>query len=487
MTIKLLTPRGVIPINAVITLDAATEAALVADKVATTDLTGGTVWAGVKNPASPPAGQAYPDASSVSGAGNTLPNLGIFGDSVVAALDASSLRDKSPVGLLLAHAGNPFNITHYGGIGGQTTAQIVARVLTQLAAQRFDSVLFYMGTNDVVPKPADTNATVTTIINGYRTCIDAAKAAGVSSIIVMSMFPFQAAYALTAAQKGIMVRVNSLLQDYCRTANACYLDLYSPISDATGLDAAPSKMTDDFHPGNNGCISFGKLNAPALLRYINRTSTPIYSASQGGYATDSDSKTLLKNPLCYGTAGTLSNGATGSAPDNIRVRKLSGAGASTCAASIVPANVGAGQAVRLTLGSLVAGEQWSVTAENVAQYNDPVSAVPFVRAGDKFYCEAIVKTSGAAGVLSCVTVWMSYAVTGGALNGTTQYCYAHAYTSATADVMDQDIGPIQFRSPAITMPADATSIAVSGLYVQTIATAAGSCTVDVEKMNIVKV
>jgi hypothetical protein len=45
MTIRLLTPRGVIPIGAIVTLDAATEAALVAEKVATTDLSGGTPYA----------------------------------------------------------------------------------------------------------------------------------------------------------------------------------------------------------------------------------------------------------------------------------------------------------------------------------------------------------------------------------------------------------------------------------------------------------
>lgn len=71
MTIKLTTPRGVIPINAIVTLDAATEAALVADKVATTDLTGGVVWTGLKTLGSTPAPQAYPDASSVSGGGKS--------------------------------------------------------------------------------------------------------------------------------------------------------------------------------------------------------------------------------------------------------------------------------------------------------------------------------------------------------------------------------------------------------------------------------
>lgn len=67
MTIKLLTPRGIIPALAIITLDAATETALVGDKVATTDLTGGTVWTGPVDRSSLPSPQAWLP-SSVSGA-----------------------------------------------------------------------------------------------------------------------------------------------------------------------------------------------------------------------------------------------------------------------------------------------------------------------------------------------------------------------------------------------------------------------------------
>lgn len=70
MTIKLLTPRGAIPINAIITLDAATEASLVGEKVASTDLTGGFVWTGPVDRSTTPADQAYARASAVSGAGN---------------------------------------------------------------------------------------------------------------------------------------------------------------------------------------------------------------------------------------------------------------------------------------------------------------------------------------------------------------------------------------------------------------------------------
>lgn len=66
MTIKLLTPRGQYPVNAIVTFDAATEAALVADKVATTNLTGGTAYV------APAAGNTPQVVSNVSYAGGKL-------------------------------------------------------------------------------------------------------------------------------------------------------------------------------------------------------------------------------------------------------------------------------------------------------------------------------------------------------------------------------------------------------------------------------
>lgn len=47
MTIRLLTPRGVWPVNAIVTLDAATETALVAEGQASTNLAGGVPYAPV--------------------------------------------------------------------------------------------------------------------------------------------------------------------------------------------------------------------------------------------------------------------------------------------------------------------------------------------------------------------------------------------------------------------------------------------------------
>lgn len=119
MTIKLLTPRGAIPINAIITLDAATETALVADKVATTDLTGGTVWSGPVDRSTTPAEQAYARASAVSGAGNAVV---VPAQPSVAGAVRQALARAANVGTLVADfVGTKWTTAGGGSTGGAPT------------------------------------------------------------------------------------------------------------------------------------------------------------------------------------------------------------------------------------------------------------------------------------------------------------------------------------------------------------------------------
>lgn len=328
-------------------------------------------------------------------------------------------------------------------------------------------------------------AAIADIISKYNQAIDFC-AGKVAYIFVVGMFPFQSAFGLTAPQKLVPVRVNSWLNDYCAKMGYCYLDGFSTMVSVNGVDADTARMSDDFHPGNNGANQFGKTNAGAVKEFLRLGDTPWFTRSNGSFASDVTSKQLVPNPMMYGNTGTLQNGATGTVPANWTVRKSSGAGASTCAASIIPANIGSGFALRLTLGSLVDLEQWAVNCGSTEGLTDPSGATTFVVQGDVFYFEGVVKTTGAAGILKGAVLWGSYVVTGGSLNGTTQYFYANAYTSGTADVFDADIGPALFRSPDMSMPTDSASIRFNTIYAQFPAGGSGSCVVEVEKLAIVK-
>lgn len=131
MTIKLLTPRGAIPINAIITLDAATEASLVGEKVASTDLTGGFVWTGPVDRSTAPADQAYARASAVSGAGNVARYIGgvkqeQLAETTKPVTKFGQLACRFGAGMWSVTAGSPTvtqGYTGWDGSGGATGAQ----------------------------------------------------------------------------------------------------------------------------------------------------------------------------------------------------------------------------------------------------------------------------------------------------------------------------------------------------------------------------
>lgn len=413
----------------------------------------------------------------------------IFGDSIFAAYGNMVSGGHSILGHLFANAGQPFSVTHTGGVSGENSAQILARIKSTVTVGKFQAVFIEMGTNNLNNMGnygGDAAVAIADLIAKHKEAIDFCGDK-VPFVFVVGMFPFQSAFGLTTAQKQVPIRVNSWLEDYCAKLGHCYLDGFSPLISVNGIDADTARMTDNFHPGNNGANRFGKGNAPRVRQFLRLGSDPWSVMANGSFATDVTSKQLVPNPMMYGNTGTLQNGATGSVPVNWTVRKSSGAGASVCVASIVPANIGPGFALRLSLTGLVDLEQWAVNCGATEGLVDPNGASTFVTQGDVFYFEGIVKTVGATGILKGAVLWGSYIVTGGALNGTTQYFYANSYTSGTADIFDADIGPALFRSPNMSIPTDATSVRFNTIFAQFPAGAAGDCVVEVEKLALVKI
>lgn len=421
--------------------------------------------------------------------GRTPVNTAIFGDSIFAAYGNMVSGGHSILGHLFANAGQPFSVTHTGGVSGENCAQILARIKSTVTIGKFQAIFIEMGTNNLNNMGTyggDAALAIVDIISKYKEALDFCIGKA-PFVFVVGMFPFLAAFGLTTTQKQVPIRVNSWLEDYCSKLGCCYLDGFSPLVSVNGVDADAVRMTDNFHPGNNGANQFGKSNSGRVRQFLCLGSDPWSVRAKGSFAADATSKQLVPNPMMYGNTGTLQDGATGTVPINWTVRKSSGAGASACVASIVPANIGPGFALRLSLTSLVDLEQWAVQCGATEGLTDPNGATSFIMAGDVFYFEGVVKTAGAVGILKGAILWGSYIVTGGALNGTTQYFYANSYTSGTADIFDADIGPALFRTPNMSMPSDATSIRINNIFAQFPAGAAGDCVVEIEKLALVKI
>lgn len=429
--------------------------------------------------------------ASVGKSQDYTPSLATFGDSwLTGNTEARKLTHQ-----LYAHAGQPVYVKYEGAVGGATCAQILASIIAGLTVRGvYDVVMLNMGTNNLNQIQGTTlytgtnqqkaDACVANIVSTYKQAIAYAKQY-VPKVLALGIGPFLASYGQPAEAKQVPLRVNALIEEYCIANDVCFLDTFSPMVDVNGVDGAVSRLYDAFHMSRNGAREFGRINATRLKEYlgipVNR-STNVNSC--GSFNSDVTSKHFGLNSMMYGNGGTLQNGATGVVPNNMTVRKFAGAGASTCAASIVPSNTpgGKGNAVRLSLGSLVAGEQWGIQCLGMV---DPVSSVHFINQGDVFYQEGFVKTNGIAGIIEDLSIYMTYTVNGGLQNGTTVYKNAYG-NIAGSTVMDGDIAGALYRTRDMTIPADATSITIVNFIVQIVPVAAGSCTIDFEKFAIVK-
>lgn len=416
---------------------------------------------------------------------------GIFGDSIIATYGNGDSGGKSILGRLFAQCGQPFSVIHEGGVGGESGAQILARIKAQVTLGRFDVVFIEMGTNTLNAMSGTANANVTNIYSLYQQAIDHCISQSVPYIFVVGMFPFDPATPGWAAAnlKTVQPRVNSLLEAYCKKRSCCYLDGYSAVVGSNGVDASitPIRTYTYYHPNNNAAALFAKTNAPYVKQFLKLTGNPVAARASGYYATDIDSAQLCPNPLMYGNAGTKPNGATGTVPSNYTVLGYS-IGTSLCDCSIVPANFGSGFAARLSITANDTASQWKLSCGSAEGLIDINNGVKFVSPGDSFYLECYVKTTGAVGVLKGLAVSGSYVVTGGSLNGTTQYFYALSSNASLDQILEADIAE-HFMSPNIVVPADCTSILINNISAQTTAAgiSGGSCVVDFEKLSLVKI
>lgn len=196
MTIKLLAQYGRAPAGSIITLDSATEAALIAQGQATSNFAGGTPWTDPLTVANNPSTGVTIDGTGVL-AGRARLNLSanwmdntcvIFGDSHDARIGPIFTSRSGGPGYELADnlaggawafygldgwlctalmlSGWPLRILHNAAVGGETIAQANARMAAVFA--KYQGVRFAVygpGTNDAQSSSITTIATATAALN----------------------------------------------------------------------------------------------------------------------------------------------------------------------------------------------------------------------------------------------------------------------------------------------------------------------------------
>ncbi|MFA5162204.1 MAG: SGNH/GDSL hydrolase family protein [Elusimicrobiales bacterium] len=153
------------------------------------------------------------------------------------------------------------------GIGGQVTAQMLARFHQDVVALKPAAVVILGGTNDIVGGyiPA------TDVEGSYISMADIARANGIrvifASVLPVNNYdPKNRAMTLFCPLNKLR-GLNTWLEQYCKTRGFVYLDFFNALKDNNGLLKA-EYSNDGVHPNAAGYAAMAPLTQAAIDRAL---------------------------------------------------------------------------------------------------------------------------------------------------------------------------------------------------------------------------
>lgn len=196
----------------------------------------------------------------------------IYGDSITNfshATTSGALANQSRGPMVWANVllgRRRLEIVSNAGVGGETTAQILARIDAVLAVDA-DWVIVLAGINDLV----NSTLPVTTVIANLQAIYTRLLAAG-RYVVAVSTLPVTAAHVNYTLQKNQRVRrVNEWIKGFCAvTPGMIFVDGCGAVSDPASSAGGPltGYYVDTTHPGTPGAYALGKVIRTALLPFL---------------------------------------------------------------------------------------------------------------------------------------------------------------------------------------------------------------------------
>lgn len=211
------------------------------------------------------------------------------------------------------------------GIGGNTTAQMVARFATDVLANidLFDILILQGGTND-----ADTGVLASVSSANIMSMASQVLALG-KYVIIMLPPPFGSVASIPSAQTLNMTSMATKIKEWAKgTPGVILVDpMRSMVDYSSGTNGnclAVLQHGDGIHPSGGGAYRMGRKLADAINVLLPPGPDVISSAADIYDATNNITGNRMPNG-CFNTAsgGTLSNG-TGTVAGSMQVQKLSG-------------------------------------------------------------------------------------------------------------------------------------------------------------------
>lgn len=211
-----------------------------------------------------------------------------------------------------AQVGNGFcPTTNNFGVGGDTTAQMLARISTVVASPA-DIILFMGGTNDRTGgmTVADTKRNILAIVRRLQ------KAGKI--VIVANDTPRFASKALTAPQQ----LDHEAIRDWINIE----LSKITPVAD-TYSHIVPADLHDDLHPNVKGAYKIGALGfGPVLAKYI-RLGVDLPTEATDLWSANNVTGSLTANPTMLGSV-TQATGSVNPIAGSLVATGFKGAGSS---------------------------------------------------------------------------------------------------------------------------------------------------------------
>lgn len=149
------------------------------------------------------------------------------------------------------------------GISGQTTPQMLVRFRDDVINLNPSAVVILAGTNDIAGNTGPT--TVEKIFGNIVSMAELAKANKIKVILCSVLPVYEYSWSPGLEPAGKIIKLNALLQGYCKENKLVYVDFHSALADEKmGMKAEYSP--DGVHPNLEGYKVMDKLVEEAIVR-----------------------------------------------------------------------------------------------------------------------------------------------------------------------------------------------------------------------------
>jgi lysophospholipase L1-like esterase len=153
------------------------------------------------------------------------------------------------------------------GIGGQTTPQMVLRMMSDVVALRPRAVHLMAGTNDIAGNTGPMTPQMTQ--NNFREMSDIARRNGIKVILAsippVGRFPWSPAI----ETRRPIAEMNAWLKSYAAQTGATWVDYHPVLDDGTGTMKA-GLASDGVHPTEAGYVAMAIVVEPILTQVLRK-------------------------------------------------------------------------------------------------------------------------------------------------------------------------------------------------------------------------